>query len=207
MPTGAMRADRLHGSGGADITFFFSPRWGLTAGIEIASAGVRLSSSEVQQGNNFTSVLVKQEETLAATFLHIPLTAQFRRPSGRHFVYAAAGAKLDLALGGSYRVTGSSRSGTAVAALSTSGGLRFGRGVSLTAETGIRWTLRRKWGLCTGIYAACGLADIRPEAGEAAAGRLGDNSRLFVRRANGEPYVDAIRLFAAGVTIKLKIEN
>jgi hypothetical protein len=208
MPAGAMRADRLHGGVGADITCFFSPRWGLTAGIEIAAAGARLSASEVQQGNNFTSVLVKQEETLAATFLHIPLTAQFRWPAGRHFVYAAAGAKLDLALGGSYRVTGSRRSGTAAAAaLNTSGDLRFRHGVSLLAETGVRWTLRRKWGLYTGIYAACGLSDIRPEGSEAAAGRLGDNSLLFVRRANGEPYVDAIRLFAAGVTIKLKIEN
>jgi hypothetical protein len=205
MQAGAMRADRLHGSGGADITFFFSPRWGLTAGIEIASAGARLSTTEVQQGNNFTSVLVKQEETLAATFLHIPLTAQFRWPAGRHFVYAAAGAKLDFALGGSYRATGSRRSGTAVAALNTSGTLRFGHGASLLAETGVRWTLRRKWGIYTGIYAACGLLDIRPEAGEADAGKLGESSLLFVRRANGEPYVDAIRLFAAGVTVKLKI--
>jgi hypothetical protein len=208
MSAGAMQADRLHVGGGADITCFFSPRWGLSAGIEIASADARLSAADIQQGNNFTSVLVKQEETLAATFLHIPLMAQFRLPVRRHFFYAAAGAKFDLALSGSYHATGSRHSSTAAdEAWNASGSLRFGHGASLAAESGVRWTLRRKWGLYTGIYAAYGLSDIRPEAGAADAGKLGENSLLFVRRASGEPYVGAIRLFAAGININLQIDN
>jgi hypothetical protein len=162
---GALRPAAVAAGVGADYSWFFARQWGIGAGVEAAFPNAQLSSGNIAPAPNAASSLYKHTTRLYATYLRLPLWLRFRAPVWRHWFHVAAGASLDLALTGHHRTETTVRTGNSTQTAVTTGLLSFGHGASLIAETGLRWTLDSEWGIYTGAYAAYGLSDIMPAAG------------------------------------------
>jgi hypothetical protein len=119
---------RAGASFGAAYAYLFTPTWGIAAGAEVSFFGSTFTATslhgEAQQtytGSSFSermtflSDFAGYEETHHASYLRIPILAQYRLPAfdeigslGASTFFAAAGFKLGFALGGSYEATASS---------------------------------------------------------------------------------------------------
>jgi hypothetical protein len=195
---GSMQPGGLAPGVGADVTYFFAPHWGVGAGAEAAFFRVRLFNADIgvaQPGNPATSYLLKHTRQLRATYLRLPLWLRFRTPLRRHQFYAALGASFDLPLAGRLRTETAQRTGSCPATQTeiATQTLRFGFSAGLLAETGLRWTLSRHWGLYTGLYAGYGLTNVAP-SGDA----------LFPSFGWGRGEVN---LLSAGVKVKIVISD
>jgi hypothetical protein len=186
---GSMYPAAIAAGVGADVSWYFTRHWGLGAGVEAAFPNLQLSSGSIVRTLGAASSLHKYTTRIDATCLRLPLWLCFHTPVRRHWLYAAAGASLDLALTGRYRTETTVRTGSHIQTATTHGRLSFRHGASLTAEAGFRWTLDSEWGIYTGLYTAYGLSDICPTGNDA----LRDVTRL--------------NLLLIGIKVKITIVN
>jgi hypothetical protein len=205
----SMEEEGLAPTFGAEFAWYFSKHWGVSLGADVSRYSVRLMASGVTPQNT-DRILTQHNEVLRATYVGVPLLMQFRTPAwGRHTLHAAAGARLDLAVHGSYSVTGRHRlvaAGSTDEPFAYSGKVSFRPGASLLAETGICWALSKRWGLYTGLYAGYGLSDVIPAASSNAAAQSSSTtaSLLDLRNRQGASYVERMRLQQVlGVKVKI----
>ena len=193
LPAGSMYPAGLSPGFGAEFTYYFARHWGVGAGAEVAFFSVRLFNAGIgveESGNPATSYLLKHTSHVKATYLRVPLWLRFRTPLGRHEFQAAAGGMFDLALTGSRRIETVMRTGDSPATetVVTNGSLRFGHGISLAAEAGLRWRLGEHWGIYAGVYGGYGLTGVQPSG-------------------NALPGVENIHLLSASVKVKIVIND
>ena len=181
---------RFGGLVGVGYTWNFHATWGITTGIELAFYGSKCtfndnfggsyqaeSGTSSQSGNDFTFVYTfkEYEETQNATYILIPVMAQFQKG----MFYAAGGAKLGLPANLGYKV---SASGLATSGYFPAEGQTYNtlpdRGfgtyspfsvsddisaniiAALALEAGAKWTLSDKINLYAGVYFDYGLNNI-----------------------------------------------
>jgi len=188
--------DQKHGFGGhfgLGYHFFFSPKWGLGTGVEVALYNARFNIDNLSirypaidmQGINFEflSTVNSYKEKQRATFLQIPLMLQFQTDNSgtnRQF-FMAAGGKYGISMNGKYRNTASlSNAGYYeyenslydtqefmgfgnFSGRKDKGALDFINTFFLSAEAGIKWKLNESWSLYTGVYLDYGLNNIVKE--------------------------------------------
>jgi hypothetical protein len=228
--------------GGVAYTFFFHPQWGVSVGAEVAffntvvqAATLKGSALETYtygaatEPLHFNTEWTDYEETPRATYVHIPLTVQFRT-AGYHKFYAALGGKLGFAVAGEHKTTATSltTSGylpesaqtftdmpnhgfTTVRHLAATGAVDFGLNLSATAELGVRWALGAHLALYTGVYLDWGLSDVTPERTSglvdypSAVARDFRYHSVLTAQATpaGDVYADKLRLTALGVKVRL----
>ncbi|GHV66683.1 hypothetical protein FACS1894199_10630 [Bacteroidia bacterium] len=101
--------------GGVGYTYFMTPQWGISTGLEFSLASATLTADKYHdeytlffpravgedETLKFISDFVGYEEKQSATYLHIPLKARYQT-TGTHRFQAGAGLKLGFALSGSY---------------------------------------------------------------------------------------------------------
>jgi hypothetical protein len=106
------------GNLGVDYTYFFSPYFGFSVGMElamynnsIASPNTLFTEQPIEtppglQGNFFLRTQydgITEKQT--AVFLQLPVMLRFQLPMGKHFFYLAAGGKYGMPLSASYTQT------------------------------------------------------------------------------------------------------
>ncbi|GHU60862.1 hypothetical protein FACS1894121_1600 [Bacteroidia bacterium] len=181
-------AGGVGGGAGFGYTYFMTPQWGISTGLEFSLASATLTADKYQEkyelpsfhNMTFISDFVGYEEKQSATYLHIPLMLRFQT-TGTHRFQVGAGLKVGFALSGSYDVaiksltTSGNFPKTEITvvdesqhALTTypnvpySGDLSLGLNVGIAIDAGMRWGLSEKLGLYTGVYFDYGVVNILP---------------------------------------------
>lgn len=176
------------GQFGLGYTFFFSPKWGLGTGVEMAFYNARFSMDNFSNrytttdmdGNSFEfrSTLTNYEEKQGAMLLQIPLMLHFQTGNTHRF-YAALGGKIGIPLSGIYESTNDGLKNSGYYAhedyeyttqefmgfgtfkgKDVTGDLDFKTAFFVSAEAGMKWKLAGKWSLYTGLYVDYGLNNI-----------------------------------------------
>ena len=168
--------EQKHGLGGhfgLGYHFFFSPKWGLGTGAELAFYNARFNVNNLNMSYmttdiegvdfEFRSVLNNYKEKQRAMILQIPLMLQFQtnKPDSKRQFFAAAGAKAGIPLSGKYRTTASLNNAGyyeyenslydtqtfmgfgSFPNKKANGGLDFKTAFFASAEAGVKWKLRR----------------------------------------------------------------
>jgi hypothetical protein len=234
-------------SGGAGLSYTLSlnSKWGITTGVESASFSSTVDAGNISKSSQlnysydgrtesmvFNSELRGYKETVKATYLQIPLMAQFSLPvMTKHKWYAAAGVKLGFSISGSYETTAQSlvtsgyfpRTEETLTDLPQHGFVNqsniswdedtdFGFNPSLSIETGLRWALSDNFGLYTGVYMDYGLIDVSSSSKNKEIVKyenakvpetLSYNSILSSKPQAGVVFVDKINLFSIGLKVKI----
>ncbi|GHV69333.1 hypothetical protein FACS1894199_17850 [Bacteroidia bacterium] len=179
-PTSMKVAGGFGGGAGFGYTYFMTPEWGISTGLEFSLSSATLTADKFRdvypllfRGTtkdemlNFISDFVGYEEKQSATYLHIPLTLRFQT-TGTHKFQAGAGMKVGFALSGSYDVvikslstsatfqqTGVTISDEAQHALTTNSDVPpYSGDLSLGLNVGIAIDAGMRWGLSekVGLY-------------------------------------------------------
>ncbi|MDR0295607.1 MAG: PorT family protein [Prevotellaceae bacterium] len=177
------------GEAGIGYHFFFSPKWSVGTGLNLAlynskaSFGTynRITDALTLKNTNFkfSYSMSNYKEEISAMILTIPLMLQFQTP-GKIGFYVAGGGKIGLPLNANYK--------TSIGSLTTDGAFpwdvtyddlpqyAFGnyQGVNqktdmklnpafmLSGEAGVKWSLGSMY-LYTGAYIDYGLNDVRKD--------------------------------------------
>ena len=177
----------LGGHLGLGYHFFFSPKWGLGTGAELAFYNARFNMSGLDihymatdmdgTAFEFRSAVNSYKEKQRAMLLQIPLMLQFQTGS-KHQFFIAAGGKAGIPLKEKYSSTASLSNAGFYAYESSlydtqefmgfgnfsgkksNGSLDFKTAFFVSAETGVKWRLGEKWSLYTGLYLDYGLNNI-----------------------------------------------
>ena len=173
---------RSGGLAGIGYTWYFNAAWGIATGVELAFYGGKCtfvdnfggsyqaeSGTSLQPGNDFTFAYAFKgyEEKQKATFIQIPVMAQFQKG----MFYAAGGVKLGFPASASYDVSASSlatsgyfpaegqtyntlpdRGLGTYSPFSVNNDLDLNVIVALALETGVKWALSDKINLYAGVY-------------------------------------------------------
>jgi len=233
-------------SGGAGLSYTLSlnPKWGLTTGVELASFSTTIDVENISESSQFNysydgrteamtfkSELRGYQEAVKATYLQIPLMAQFSLPAmTKHKWYAAAGVKLGFAISGNYETTAKSfvTSGyfprteetltdipqhgfVNLSNQSWTGDTDFGFNLSLAIETGFRWTLADSWGIYTGVFVDYGLTDVSDgvknkkivQYENAKIPETFSYNSIISSTQTSSVFVDKINLFSVGLKVKI----
>ena len=179
---------RPGGMAGIGYTFYFSPRWGISTGIELTT--YRSESDHYSLMDTYQSVddykdsfdfSIQQKgysEKQTATYLNIPLMLRFRAQANTGFT-AALGGKIGIPVKGEYEYSYNSlvtkayypRENVSYEDLdfrgigqfgggSGKGDLEFDIAFMLAAEAGMNWSLGGKMYVYSGVYADYGLNNI-----------------------------------------------
>ncbi|GHV69092.1 hypothetical protein FACS1894199_17280 [Bacteroidia bacterium] len=111
-------AGGIGGGAGFGYTYFMTPQWGISTGLEFSLASATLTADKYpdeypllfpravgeDEKLKFISEFVGYEEKQSATYLHIPLMLRFQT-TGTHRFQVGAGLKVGFALSGSYEGT------------------------------------------------------------------------------------------------------
>jgi outer membrane protein OmpA-like peptidoglycan-associated protein len=199
--------------GGLSYTYFFKPQVGLTTGLEamflngalnlsspftetLSSPDYRVSLKNLttleEQSTQYSirNNISKLEETQAALFVQLPLMVQYQmvvKPGAPHYLYAAGGLKVGMAVMSSYTQTLEGTSlmdidldhfGLTVgdeyyglgALNSTQTGSKLDLGINLsgTLELGARWQLPKDMALYTGLFFDYGFLNLASSSGDKA---------------------------------------
>ncbi len=176
---------------GLGYHYFFSPKWGLGTGVNIAIYNSKVTMDSYSQrvalvsnaGNpfDFAYSYTNYEESSSAMMITIPLMAQFQSPvSEKITFYAAAGGKFGLPISAKYDVSGTLNtsayfSGSNVVYYGDLPSKGFGTytvdendkdwdlgsAIMLSLETGAKWRINEQMSIYTGIYMDYGLNDIK----------------------------------------------
>jgi len=174
----------LGGQIGLGYHFFFSPKWGIGTGVELASYNAKFNADALYSrymttdidgdAFEFHSTANGYKETQRAMMLQIPLMLQFQTDGKQQF-YAAAGGKVGIPLNGKYSTTASfSNAGYYPYENSlydtqefvgfgnfpnkkAEGDLNFKTAFFVSAEAGVKWRLSDGLSLYTGAYMDYGL--------------------------------------------------
>ena len=176
---------------GLGYHFFFTPKWGLGTGAEVALYNTTFNVKGLNtnymitdmEGHafEFRSVVNDYQERQSAMLLQIPLMLQFQtnREDSRRQFFMAVGGKFGIPMNGLFRNTTSlSNAGYYEYENSlydtqefmgfgnyngrkNNGSWDFEKTFFAAFETGIKWKLNDNWSLYTGIYIDYGLNNIR----------------------------------------------
>ncbi|MDR2036501.1 MAG: OmpA family protein [Bacteroidales bacterium] len=178
------------GNTGIGYTFFFSPEWGITTGMEamFVNRNYKLSSLSdfysVYDGTEdfeFRYTLKNYKEKQWSVFINIPLMVQYQT-TGKTKFYAAAGGKIAFPVSSKYTgkyeeiITSAYypqynvelfqpyfRGLGTFEDIEEKGSVKFKPAIMLSAEAGIKWKLSDKWSLYTGVSIDFGLNNILKE--------------------------------------------
>jgi len=179
---------------GLGYHYFFSPKWGLLTGAELArySAKYSMSGTDIRymtpdsDGNvfEFRSTVNAYSDRQNALYLQIPLMLQFQA-GDKHQFYMAAGCKAGIPMDGNYKTTATIVNAGYYAYENslydtqtfmgfgrfpdrkTAGALHFKSAFFLAVETGVKWRLSDLLSFYSGVYLDYGLNDISPKPADA----------------------------------------
>jgi len=179
---------------GLGYTFNFSENWAILTGVDLAFYNSSYEAKTLSHSYSIahppiaptppagsdtrfdaTYEYTNYEENQTATYLNIPIMAQFST-SGKSKFYAAAGAKIGIPISSKYKIeTGSLElqgysyytgqyytqgHGFGRSMPTNEADLDFKLSCMLSLEMGAKWKLAEHWSLYTGIYFDYGLTDI-----------------------------------------------
>lgn len=234
------------GQFGIDYTYFFSDKLGFSSGLEIALYNAKMQIDEFsdkymvkdidEDEFEFRTAVNNYEEKQNTAYLNIPLMLRFQTGSNNKF-YAAAGGKVGIPLGGSYKVNKSTIKNSGYYTYedyeyttqefmgfgtftdrNISDDIKFKMAFILSAELGMKWKLKEGLYLYTGAYIDYGLNDILNETKnkrfiEYNAVSPRDfilNGALASQYSNDnktEAFIDKITPMAAGIKIRLAFDT
>ncbi|GHV61778.1 hypothetical protein FACS1894195_2810 [Bacteroidia bacterium] len=228
-PSSMKVAGGFGGGAGFGYTYFMTPQWGISTGLEFSLSSATLTADNYQEkyellsfhNMTFISDFVGYEEKQSATYLHIPLMLRFQT-TGTHRFQAGAGLKLGFALSGSY--AGTIKSLTTSGAFpkteiivggepqhalteypneSYSGDLSLGLNVAIAVDAGMRWGLSEKLGLYTGVYLDYGVVNVLPSPTAHLVEYDPNSGKLTYNSAFTTQLLDKANLFSVGVKVGL----
>ena len=231
------------GAFGLSYRFFFSEKIGLGTGAELAFYNAKYTLDNLSQqymttdleGTDFEfrSVMTNYKETQQALMLQIPLMLQFQT-GNKHQFYAALGGKAGIPLSGKSESSSASIVNSGYYAeenyeyttkefmgfgtftgRSANYSLNFQTAFFASAEAGVKWKLKNKLALYTGVYLDYGLNNFYKENSTAqqfvtyntASPRdFTENSILtsqYTQNGNSQSFTDKIAPLAVGIKINL----
>lgn len=213
------------GQAGLGYSFFFSPYWGLGTGVEISLYRAKSTLSGFDlfavTHDNFiyNYKLNNYSETQQAFYINIPLMMQYQT-GGKQKFYAALGGKIGFpvkatAKTNNYMVRAQfddpQQSGTdTYYYASTKTDLdKLGINLMASAEMGVKWKIRGKNALYTGIYADYGFNNIQKTNDKTfMQGTLTEAnllSPMIESQHAGTPFTANITPLAVGVKVKFAL--
>jgi len=166
---------------GVGYTYFFTPNWGFGTGLEKAFYNTKQEWKEytkqpyVIDDMEYRSKAFGYKEEKSFKFLQIPLMLQFQNGENNQF-YAKAGTKIGIPLSGKNKMSADSVKNSGYREFedfeyTTQEFMGFGTftnqkseedislqtAVLLSAETGVKWKMRKALRLYTGLYIDYGL--------------------------------------------------
>jgi len=164
---------------GADLAFYNSSYEAKALSYSYAIAHPPISPTPpVGSDTRFevTYEYTNYEENQAATYLNIPIMAQFST-SGNNKFYVAAGAKIGIPISATYKIDGgqltltgysyytagekyTKEHGFGSSSPTNEADMDFKLSCMLSLEMGAKWKLAERWNLYTGIYFDYGLNNI-----------------------------------------------
>ena len=180
----------LGGHFGVGYHYFFSPRWGLGTGFELAFYNSKFNLNNLKllydvtdmEGNNFEfrSTINNYKENQHAMLLQIPLMLQFQtdKPDRNYQFFAAVGGKAGIPIKGIYKTTASlynegfyeheqslydTQTFMGFGNFNSkkfNGDLDLKLAILASLEAGVKWRLKEHWFLYTGAYLDYGLNNI-----------------------------------------------
>jgi len=233
----------LGGKFGLGYQFFFSKNFGLGTGAELALYNAKYTLDNLSQqymtadmdGTDFEfrSAITNYKETQQALMVQIPLMLQFQTGS-KHQFYAALGGKAGIPVSGksknssasivnsgyyseeNYEYTTQEFMGFGTfTGRSANNNLNFQTAFFASAEAGVKWKLKDKMALYTGVYLDYGLNNIYKENSTAqqfvtyntANPRdFTENSILasqYTQNGNSQSFTDKIAPMAVGIKLGL----
>lgn len=227
---------------GVGYTYFLSDKLGVTSGAEIALYNSKMNFDNLynnyitkdyqEESFELRSTITDYEEKQNAMYINIPLMLQFQTGNKNKF-FVAAGGKIGFSMDGRYKSSGASIKNTGYyehedyeyttqeflgfgtfASRKVDEEVKFKMSYMLSAEAGIKWTLKEDLFLYTGAYVDYGLNNIQKEISEQAFIAYNpENPRDFfinsilssqsMQDNKPEPFVDKISIMAAGIKIRL----
>ena len=179
------------GQFGIDYTYFFSEKLGFSSGLEIALYNAKMTVDDFsdkymvkdidEDEFEFRTTINNYEEKQNTTYLNIPLMLRFQT-GNKNKLYVAAGAKIGIPLGGNYKINNSTIKNSGYYAeedyeyttqefmgfgtftdRKISDEIKFKMAFIVSAELGMKWTLKEGLYLYTGAFIDYGLNDILNE--------------------------------------------
>lgn len=227
---------------GVGYSYFLSDKLAVTSGAEIALYNSKMNFDNLynnyitkdyqEESFELRSTITDYDEKQNAMYINIPLMLQFQTGNKNKF-YVAAGGKIGFSMDGRYKSSGATIKNTGYYEeedyeYTTQEFLGFGTFASrkvdeevkfkmvymLSAEAGIKWTLKDDLFLYTGAYVDYGLNNIQKEISEQPFIAYNpENPRDFfinsvlssqsMQDNKPEAFVDKVSLMAVGVKIRL----
>ncbi|GHV67291.1 hypothetical protein FACS1894199_12470 [Bacteroidia bacterium] len=179
------------GGGGLSYAYTVNSEWSVKAGAEVSLLSGKVSVpnldaltpsfSDGVETYDLIRNYVGYEDKLSATYLSIPVQAQYKFLVAGVNAYAAAGLKIGFALSGKSTLAADSNDFYAVFPnfdpfhdidahglkkgpnFTDSRTLSLGLNVALAAEVGARFALTEQYALTTGLFCDYGVTNIAPE--------------------------------------------
>jgi len=230
------RENGFGGQVGLNYAYFFLPNWGVGTGAEIAlyQAKTKLSNfsdrydvqgAVVADNYTYTFTINEYSEALRAFYFNIPLMLQYQT-DGKHKIFAAIGGKFGIPVKATAKTNDYSVStkgffpaegrtyddlpqfgfGTYDYAVS-SRDVAYNVSIMASAEMGMKWQIREKYALYTGIYVDYGLNNIQKANDKtfvksALSAENPNMSPLVSSQFAGKPFTDKISPLAVGLKVK-----
>lgn len=190
------RKNGMGGLFGIGYNYFLTESWSIGSGLEISFSKAKMSQKSFADAHNsndgeydfvYRTSVENYREKQKATYLNIPLTAQFQLDiTKEHKYYVSGGFKIGIPLSSKFKITEgtfknsgyypqwSNQNGRELIMdtqefmgfgtydqKNKEGDLNFKVAVMATLETGIKWKAGDNSSLYTGIYIDYGLNDIK----------------------------------------------
>jgi len=224
----------LNGEFGVGYTCFFSEKVGIHTGVNLALYNSNANFDDVNiisqnliddEGDRFDmhTLLEKYEETNKATFLSIPVMAQFQTGQTKKF-YFMGGVKIGIPLSCEYKAFDGAITNKAYYPdydnwlidqefagygkfedINAQGEHNFSISVALAVETGIKWSIRNTIALYTGVYFDYGLNNIAQNNGKSFVNYNNSNPSEFTVNSATVYSTNKTNVMAVGVKLRLGV--
>ena len=227
---------------GAGYNYFFNNRWGLGVGFELGlynaksalpTFGYSINPAFDIDGKTFEFItnISNFNERQQTMMFQIPLMLQFQTAgNGKRQFYAAAGAKAGIPIGEKYdietTVVNAGKYELEVIVYDNdrfwgfdkfedkyNGSLDFNTAFFASAEFGVKWKLKDRMSLYTGVYLDYGLNNIHSKASsippvveyntDIVPNRFAVSSVMRSHNGSSHSFTDKVTPVAAGVTLRL----